>query len=131
MDLSSPLLEGQKKKTKEEIFPLEGYCERERQPGQGPLRVGEKAFEFREDMYSLSYISLVNPMYKNACETKAEEHEAKIEEVFRALKLNEAEEVLNDETMVGDYTWGELKGKGAMSDKFETEKWYDELTMEE
>ena len=88
----------EKKRTQEQVFPLEGYCQRERQPGQGPLRIGEKAFEFREDMYSLSYISLTRPMYREACEAAEEEHERKLEKVLQSLGLEDEEEVLNDDT---------------------------------
>ena len=43
-----------------------------REPGQGALRIGEK-LDFREDMYSLLFISLVRSQYKDWCDNADEE----------------------------------------------------------
>lgn len=51
---------------------MQGYREMRREPGQGPLRVGEK-LDFREDMYSLLFISLVRSEYKEWCDNADEE----------------------------------------------------------
>ena len=61
-------------------------------------------------MYSLSYICLVNPMYKQACDDVEDYEEEKLRKVFVALNLDDPEEEPdNDETQVGEDTWGSLK----------------------
>ena len=47
------------------------YLERERSMGCGEFRMG-KSLEFRQDMYSLLFISMVKPIYKIFCEENQE-----------------------------------------------------------
>ena len=39
--------------------------------GRGEIRIGN-SIEFREDMYSLLFISMVKPLYKKHCEEDVE-----------------------------------------------------------
>ena len=51
----------------EEIYSSTPYTKRERTMGSGKFRIG-KPVVFREDMYSLLFISMVKPIYKKFCE---------------------------------------------------------------
>ena len=58
-------------KITEEVYHSTPYGERERGMGCGDRRVGIP-LEFREDMYSLLFISMVKPLYKKYCEEHQE-----------------------------------------------------------
>ena len=73
-----------------------GYRNQRREPGQGPLRLGTK-LDFREDMYSLLYISLVHPVYKDWCDNEADKKEKDLDEVI-AKVLKEEQEVEQDDS---------------------------------
>ena len=67
-----------------------------REPGQGPLRVGEK-LDFREDMYSLLFISLVHSEYKEWCDNADEEKSKQLEQVIAKVLNEEVEEEEDDQ----------------------------------
>ena len=46
-----------------EIYDITPYREKKRDPGTGDYRI-DNPFNFREDMYSLLFISMVKPIYK-------------------------------------------------------------------
>ena len=75
----------------EDLEQMTGYRNQRREPGQGPLRIGTK-LDFREDMYSLLYISLVHPVYKDWCDEEADKKDKELDEVI-AKVLNEEQEV--------------------------------------
>ena len=55
----------------EEIYSSKPYTTRERTMGSGKFRIG-KPVVFRDDMYSLLFISMVKPIYKKFCEENQE-----------------------------------------------------------
>ena len=56
----------------EDVFKIDSYANRIRQAGAGPIRVNS-TLSFREDMYSLLYISMVKPIYMKYCERNTKE----------------------------------------------------------
>ena len=51
----------------EDVYASTPYADRPRGMGCGETRLGD-TLEFREDMYSLLFISMVKPLYKKHCE---------------------------------------------------------------
>ena len=60
------------KKAIEEVYGVAAYGDRDRGMGTGDRRIGNP-LEFREDMYSLLFISMVKPLYKKFCEEHQEQ----------------------------------------------------------
>ena len=56
----------------EEVYGVTPYGDRDRGMGTGERRIGNP-MEFREDMYSLLFISMVKPVYKKFCEEHQEQ----------------------------------------------------------
>ena len=73
----------------EEVFGITSYNTKERNAGKGPLRVAE-TLSFREDMYSLLFISMVKPVYMKFCEENTES--LKIEKICNEVINVEEEE---------------------------------------
>ena len=73
----------------EEVYGVMPYVGRDRSMGAGKLKIG-KPVVFREDMYSLLFISVVKPIYKKFCEEKYER------DLKKSLHISKEEEIENE-----------------------------------
>ena len=93
--ITTPLIAKETTKI-ENIEPHISYSDQRREPGQGPLRVGEK-LDFREDMYSLLFISLVQSYYKDWCDEQDEKKTEELDKVIAKVLKEDVEDEEEDE----------------------------------
>ena len=77
----------------EEVYGNTPYTVRDRCMGRGQIRIGN-CLEFREDMYSLLFISMVKPLYKKNCEE--EEQEMSFERLIATYNEQEEEKEIEN-----------------------------------
>ena len=89
----------------EEVYGNTPYTVRDRCMGRGQIRIGN-CLEFREDMYSLLFISMVKPLYKKNCEE--EEQEMSFERLIATYNEQEEEKEIENTSQKGEESGSNL-----------------------
>ena len=89
----------------EEVYGNTPYTVRDRCMGRGQIRIGN-SLEFREDMYSLLFISMVKPLYKKNCEE--EEQEMSFERLIATYNEQEEEKEIENTSQKGEESGSNL-----------------------